>query len=589
MSTDPEHQQPRISVVIPTYQRRDLVVGAVRALTAQSFEQPFEVIVVVDGSTDGTAEALRSLSVPFPLRVVDQPNRGAATARNHGASKARGAILLFLDDDMEADALLLEEHYRVHAQGADAVLGHIPLHPASPASLLSDGVARWADERLGRLSQPEAVLTLHDLLTGQLSVSASVFREVSGFDTAFTHGGSFGNEDVDFGHRLLRGGYDIRFNPGAISYQQYVVTPRQHLRQWRQAGAADVLFARKHPQEALELFVLNGLPSRFAKRVARPLARVPMWSFLTAPIRAVAVSLGNLRGSKVTRLFFYARALEYWRGVLLAGDIPRHGSLRVLAYHAISDLRGRGPLEPYGVPVARFRQQLATLRRWGFHVISSQEFMAYLDGRAGLPRRAVMLTFDDCFVDLLDAAGILGENGSDGVAFAVSGLLGGRNDWDRHYGGPPLHLLDAAGLERLQGMRWEIGAHSRSHRALTALAPADVADEVRGSIDDLRKLGLGDVRLFAYPYGEHDGRVREIARDAGVTAAFTTASGVVQVGSDRLQLPRIEIVSSDGSIRFLAKVAFPRTVGRLDSGRRRAAGLSRGARRMAGKAIRRVV
>ena len=99
----------RFSVVIPTYQRRDVVVSSVRALAAQEDAPPFEVVVVVDGSVDGTAEALRALATPFPLSVVEQPNAGRPAACNRGAAAASGELLLFLDDDMEAHPRLLAE------------------------------------------------------------------------------------------------------------------------------------------------------------------------------------------------------------------------------------------------------------------------------------------------------------------------------------------------------------------------------------------------------------------------------------------------------------------------------------------------
>src|SRR5262245_319240 len=85
----------RFSVVFPTYQRRNVVVKSVYALKQQEFEGRFEVIVVVDGSDDGSADALRELDTPFTLTVLEQPNRGAASARNRGAVHARGEILLF--------------------------------------------------------------------------------------------------------------------------------------------------------------------------------------------------------------------------------------------------------------------------------------------------------------------------------------------------------------------------------------------------------------------------------------------------------------------------------------------------------------
>jgi GT2 family glycosyltransferase len=258
---------------MPTFQRREVVCDAVRSLCALNYEGEIELIVVVDGSDDGSATALRDIRCPFAFDVQEQENAGAATARNRGARAATGDILLFLDDDMMAAPDLLTQHALSHRRGADAVFGHIPLDPRSPPGLLADGVGRWADQRGQRLATT-GELGLFDLLTGQLSVKRRVFEELGGFDEDFTAGGSFGNEDLDFGVRLLER-HRVEFNPNAISYQRYVVSPRQLLAQWRDAGRADVRFARKHPDRAKELFDLHGA-RKLSHRVAlKPLAAIP--------------------------------------------------------------------------------------------------------------------------------------------------------------------------------------------------------------------------------------------------------------------------------------------------------------------------
>jgi GT2 family glycosyltransferase len=322
------------SIVIPTYQRRDVVVASVKALAAQDLAGSFEVVVVVDGSRNGTAAALRRLIVPFPFVVLEQPNRGAATARNAGAAAASGRILLFLDDDMEADPRLLSEHVRSLNEGADVVFGHLPLHPESPSNFLSAGVKLWTDGRLERLSAPGAALTLHDLLTGQMSLRRELFNRMGGFDPAFTAGGTFGDEDIDFGYRLVQAGYRLVFNERAISWQKYVVQPREYLRQWRQAGRADVAFARKHPQLAQTVFDLNGAAKLSNRLLWRPLASCqPLTAPLMNLLRWLALALVACWGShpRIVRFFFQIWAMEYWRGVQEAGGMPRTRAVRVLS------------------------------------------------------------------------------------------------------------------------------------------------------------------------------------------------------------------------------------------------------------------
>jgi peptidoglycan/xylan/chitin deacetylase (PgdA/CDA1 family)/GT2 family glycosyltransferase len=536
------------------------VLASVRSLAQQVFDGSFEVIVVVDGSEDGSAAALRDMDVSFPLSVLEQPNQGAATARNRGAAAARGDILLFLDDDMEAHPRLLAEHDRSHREGADVVLGHLPLHPRSPSNILSTGVKSWADNRVRRLSSPGASLTLHDLLTGQLSLSRKTFYCVGGFDTDFTQRGSFGNEDVDFGYRLLLEGYKVIFNPNAISWQHYVVQPRQYLRQWRQVGRADVAFARKHPDQAKTIFMLNEAEKWINRYVWRPVLTVPL---LAAPLmgmlRWLALVLVD-RGSQsaiTARLFFETRAAEYWRGVWEAGGIPRLRPLRVLVYHAIADLSRSPVLAPYGVSPDVFRRQLDTLLHAGFQFVDADEFVRFLYGHGGLPRRALLLTFDDCYEDLLDIAlPILEERRIPAVAFAVTGRLGGTNDWDEAIGAPQLRLLDTNGLRKLAEKGIEIGGHSRTHRLLTRLPTKELSEEIAGSGTDLEKLGLARPRLFAYPYGECDHRVQRAAQEAGLQAAFTVHPNRVRPGQNPYQIPRIEILRGDVGWKLRWKIAI---------------------------------
>jgi GT2 family glycosyltransferase len=228
--------------------------------------------------------------------------------------------LLFLDDDMEADQELLAAHDRSHRAGAEIVLGHIPLHPDSPATFLASGVEHWAEERASRLARPGTELTIFDLVCGQASIRSDLFRVLGGFDESFTRHGTYGNEDLEFGARALDSGCKIVFNPDAISYQRYVVGFRAFLDRYRDRAKADVELTRKHPLLADAFGIRrHGWTDRL---LFRPLATLP---FLGEGLTRTCASLGlaiaerNPRSKIAARLFWPGRQMTYWRAVAKSG------------------------------------------------------------------------------------------------------------------------------------------------------------------------------------------------------------------------------------------------------------------------------
>src|SRR5207248_7732723 len=96
----------------------------------------YEVVVVDDGSTDGTMDYLHSVSAGCGLEVIGQEPRGPAAARNAGIAAAGGDLVLFLDDDIRCDRGLVAEHVRGHAHEPGVLVhGPIFLAPERPATL----------------------------------------------------------------------------------------------------------------------------------------------------------------------------------------------------------------------------------------------------------------------------------------------------------------------------------------------------------------------------------------------------------------------------------------------------------------------
>jgi GT2 family glycosyltransferase len=234
-----------LAVIVPTHQRREILLKMLAALRSQTLSRNrYEVVVVCDGCTDGTAEAARQalcrdgMLEGLRLTVLEQPRSGAAVARNRGVGASSAPLLLFLDDDMIADPGLLEIHRVRHAQRPGGILlGAIPVHPDSPRSFMTTGLARWAERRNAVLSDPESAIPLAEILTGHMSLSREIFSRLGGFDTRFTAGGSFGGEDLDLGWRAREHGIPIVYDPGAIARQVYRKTflglARARMCSWR--------------------------------------------------------------------------------------------------------------------------------------------------------------------------------------------------------------------------------------------------------------------------------------------------------------------------------------------------------------------
>jgi peptidoglycan/xylan/chitin deacetylase (PgdA/CDA1 family)/glycosyltransferase involved in cell wall biosynthesis len=550
--------QPRFSVIICTYQRREIVLRTLAALAKQQYDGVFEVVVVVDGSTDGTGAAIRSLATPFTLHVLEHPNVGASRSRNRGAEIAEGELLLFIDDDMEADPRLLAELDRSHRAGADVAFGRFPLHPSSPETILSEAVARWADQVAETLRTQGRPPSGDQIYTGQISIRREVFSAVGGFDVRFAGAGSYGNEDLDIGYRIVARGFNVVFNPNAVTYQYYATPAKVNLRQYRQMGHADVAFVRKHPELSRHLFDVVRNETREHAKLRDVVLRWPrLAGALVALLRIVVprrIDGGN-RDRRTEWLFFTMRTVEYWRGVSEAGGIPQPQAVRVLCYHAITDLSDDAVLADYGVPPAEFRDQMAWLRKAGYRFIRGEELTRMLAGEGGVPRRAVLVTFDDGYRDLLTGAlPALEEVGVPAVTFVVTSSMGQTNKWDEAAGARSLPLMGRDELARCRRAGVEIGAHSRTHPALVELDAETLESEIAGSVADLEAAGLGRPALFAYPAGEHSAAVRRAARAAGLHAAFTTDPGLASPGDDPFALRRIEILSTDRGLRFRLKV-----------------------------------
>jgi len=309
--------RPLISIVVPTYNRERILSRTLPSLLDQ--REPgaeYEVIVVVDGSTDGTLGLLGGRDWGPRLRFVSQPNRGLASARNRGAAEAYGELVLFLDDDMIAAPDLVSVHLQEHGVSrAYLILGQMGLADGVRRSFLKQGVEDWGREFAERVSVPGYRFRFGDIHFGHASIARSLFLDLGRFDESFV---AFGNEDYDLGFRLIRRGVEPRFAPRAQALQIYDKNLTRWLRDVRSVGRADVVLAGKHPSIAPEL--------RLSRRETHPLKQMARWSGLAArdPLAPAWTGLAwglsvaerlALRGGVLSHAQSLLGERSYWRGV----------------------------------------------------------------------------------------------------------------------------------------------------------------------------------------------------------------------------------------------------------------------------------
>jgi len=197
----------------------------------------------------------------------------------------------------------------------------------------------------------------------------------------------------------------------------------------------------------------------------------------------------------------------------------------------------------YRIPAVEFEALLSRLRKVGYQTVASKEFRAWQRGQGELPRRTVVLTFDDGYAGHLDVvAPLLLRHRFTGVFFVVPQLIGqpGYLTWER--------------LKRLVFLGMEIGSHGLSHTPMTRLSPMALADELVRSKRMLEeRLGI-EVRAIAAPGGFWNQTVVEAVRQAGYDSAWVSTIGTNGTETHPLSLRRIAVRPPVSVDRVIAMV-----------------------------------
>jgi len=240
------------SVVIPTYNRLPILRKCLNGLEAQRGLGPddFEVVLVDDGSTDGTVEWLQQEAAAYPhVRLVCQEHGGPALGRNLGVSCARGEVIVFIDSDLVVLPDFLSQHSQSLRQAWQrqgnrlcftygAVINtHNFDNPTAEPHKLSD--YSWAY-----------------FATGNVAIDKHLLEQSGLFDSAFR---LYGWEDLELGERLRRLGVQLVRCPGAKGYHWHPPLSLDQLpelvQKEQERARMGLVFYKKHPTRRVRFII----------------------------------------------------------------------------------------------------------------------------------------------------------------------------------------------------------------------------------------------------------------------------------------------------------------------------------------------
>lgn len=288
----PDRPSEMVSVVMPTFNRRDSLEQVVQPLLGDP--STGEVVLVVDGCDDGTFEFLRDWAVTEPrIRPIYQENSGEAAARQRGAEEARFEVLVVLDDDVTAGAGLVTGHAHHHIDRAKRmVVGYMPTKVSSPRSLNQVSTVLYARDYEATCEDyernPESILT--HLWAGNLSMRRAEALKIGFVRTPALRY----HADMDFGIRCQIAGWEAVFDRSLRATHSHSRSLDQFAAECRRSGQARASLVHEFPSFASAIDPLGALTAKqklVVNLLASPTIR-PLSSTLTRCAARTAEQLG---------------------------------------------------------------------------------------------------------------------------------------------------------------------------------------------------------------------------------------------------------------------------------------------------------
>jgi glycosyltransferase involved in cell wall biosynthesis len=378
--------EPTVSVIIPTYNRCAHLRKTLDALRNQTYPaQCTEVIVVADGCTDGTSHMLSQYPAPFALHALEQANQGASVARNHGATVAKGRLLVFLDDDIESAPSLIEAHVRAHScEPRRVVIGYLPLATQGPVTFFETTLRNWWEAMFRPMRQAGCRYGYWNLLSGQFSLEADLFAQVGGFDPTLRC-----HEDYELGIRLINAGASFAFAADAVGYHHEETDLDRSMQRKFEEGRADVVIARRYPElcASLPLARFQTSTSSWNRRMRTLAFSQPVRSErFAASLRRV---LDLLEWARLRRRWYTLldKLLDYWYWRGAAQELGSQQSLHRLLQSVPADIAAYDEIElDLRIGLETAERELDEKRPDGMWIRYGRQPVGYIPPKPGAER-----------------------------------------------------------------------------------------------------------------------------------------------------------------------------------------------------------
>lgn len=312
----------KISVIVPAYNSQRFIDKCIEALLNQTIKpENYEVIIVDDGSTDGTGDIVKG----YPVNYIRQNNSGPATARNKGAKKAKGDIILFTDSDCVAETNWIEEMAKPFED--TEVVAVKGAYRTNQNSIVAMFVQLEFGERFEMLKKVESIDMVDTYSAGYRK---RTFLQLSGFDVSFPVAN---NEDTELSYRMSKLGFRMVFNPNAVVYHLNhpdSIKKYARLKFWR--GYWRMAVYRKFPGKIVKdtytpqtlklqiLFLYSSLMMLLFMWLLPELTHlfflsIVVFVLLTLPLTTFALKRNTIVGI-LTPFFLFVRAASLGAGII---------------------------------------------------------------------------------------------------------------------------------------------------------------------------------------------------------------------------------------------------------------------------------